>query len=95
MHTMTQRDFPISKAGKMLAAIIRDVEAGHPVRLTRLGRPVAALIPIREEDPEKTDFWEDLMSFRQIMVSEGVEISDSDFEGIRDTSPGREADIFS
>jgi hypothetical protein len=37
-----------------------------------------------------TDFWELLMAFRKEMAKEGIEITDSDFEGLRDPSLGRD-----
>ncbi len=90
----TQKEFSISEAEKRLSSIIHGVEAGCPVRLTRLGRPVVALIPIHEHEREKNDFWEELMSLRRITEHEGIEFYDSDFEGSRDASPGREVVRF-
>jgi hypothetical protein len=39
---------------------------------------------------KRRDFWEVLMAFRREIEKEGIEITDSDFEGLRDPSPGRE-----
>ena len=39
---------------------------------------------------KKEKFWSALTSFRKIIEKEGIEISDSDFEGLRDVSTGRE-----
>jgi prevent-host-death family protein len=89
-----QKEFSISEAKKNLSSVIRDVEAGYPVRLTRRGKPVAVLIPIDAYEPKKNGFWEDLMLLRQTIESEGIDISDSDFAGLRDLSPGREAERF-
>ncbi len=87
-----QKEFSISEAEKSLASIIHDVEAGYPVRLTRHGKAVVVLVSIHEYERDKTDFWNELMSLRRIIEHEGIEISDSDFEGLRDASPGREVD---
>jgi len=81
---MIQKEFSISEAHKQLPAIIQDVEDGASVRLTRRGKPFAVLIPIHEYDrlnlkKSDSDFWEELMAFRQIIEEEGIEISDSDF----------------
>ncbi len=40
----------------------------------------------------KDDLWTALTVFRQNTAKEGVEITDSDFEILRNTSAGREAD---
>ncbi len=94
---MIQKEFSISEASDHLSAIVQDVEDGASVRLTRRGKPFAVLIPIHEYDrlnlkKSESDFWDDLMAFRQIIEEEGIEISDSDFKGLRDMSLGREAD---
>ncbi len=34
------------------------------------------------------------LTYRQTIENKGVEISDSDFMGLRDISPGRETDSF-
>ncbi len=38
----------------------------------------------------RRDFWELVMAFRRKIEEEGIEIMDSDFEGLRDPSPGRD-----
>ncbi|MDM8524914.1 type II toxin-antitoxin system Phd/YefM family antitoxin [Desulfococcaceae bacterium HSG8] len=83
-----QKEFSISEAEKSLSSIIHDVEAGHRIRLTRQGRPVAVLIPVHKYERKKTGFWKELVLLRQTIEDEGIDISDSDFEGLRDLSPG-------
>lgn len=90
---MIQKEFSISEASDHLSAIVQDVEDGASVRLTRRGKPFAVLIPIHEYDrlnqkksESESGFWDELMAFRQTIEEEGIEISDSDFKGLRDTS---------
>jgi len=57
--------------------------------------PEELIIEILEEHLDcivykKDDFWTALMNFRQDMAREGVQITDSDFEMLRDNSSGRE-----
>ena len=91
---MIQKEFSVSEAQKILSSIIRDVEAGYPVRLTRRGKAVAVLVPVYQYERKKTGFCEELTALRQTIENEGIEISDSDFMGLRDISPGRETDSF-
>ncbi len=94
---MIQKEFSISEAHKQLPAIIHNVEGGASVRLTRRGKPFAVLVPIHEYDrlnlkKSESDFWDELMTFRQALEKEGIEITDSDFKGLRDRDPGRETE---
>lgn len=84
------KEISISEAKKNLSSIIHDVEAGYPVRLTKRGKAVAVLLPIHEYERKKSGFWEELMRLRQTIQHEGIEVSDSDFKGLRDISPGTE-----
>jgi prevent-host-death family protein len=91
---MMQIEISVSEVKKNFSSVIRDVEAGSPVRLTRRGKAVAVLIPFHDYENKKTGFWEELMMLRQTIENEGIDISDSDFAGLRDPSPGREAEPF-
>ncbi|WP_414736119.1 type II toxin-antitoxin system prevent-host-death family antitoxin [Desulfosarcina ovata] len=65
------------------------------VKLTRRGRPVAVLLSIKEYEKllhQNIGFWNALINFRK--QTGELEISDSDFEGLRDRSPGRTVDAF-
>jgi prevent-host-death family protein len=88
-----QKQFSIAEAKSRLTSIIHDVEDGPSVKLTRHGKPVAVLLSIQEYEllsRKKEKFWGALTSFRKIIEEEGIEMSDSDFEGLRDISAGRE-----
>ncbi|OPX40482.1 MAG: hypothetical protein B1H13_07335 [Desulfobacteraceae bacterium 4484_190.3] len=87
-----QKRFSIAETKNKLPSIIHDVEKGNSVELTRRGKPVAALLSIKEYERlcgKNQDFWSGLMAIRQVIENENIEISDLDFEGLRDPSTGR------
>ncbi len=92
-----EKQFSIAEAKSKLPAIIHSVEDGPSVKLTRHGKPVAVLLSIREYEQlakNKMGFWSALTEFRIILEKEGIKITDADFKDLRDSSPGRERDIF-
>ena len=91
-----KRQFSIAEAKDKLPSIIHQVEKGPSVKLTRRGEPVAVLLSVHEYeliDQKSRGFWNALMRFRQVMQDSSVEIADSDFEGLRDSSPGLEVQL--
>ena len=90
-----QKRFSIAEAKNKLPSIIHDVEKGNSVELTRRGKPVAALLSIKEYEQlcgKGQNFWSGLMAIRQVIEDENIEISDLDFAGLRDPSTGRKAE---
>ena len=90
------KQFSIADAKNKLSSIVRDVEAGNSLKITRHGKPIAVLLSIREYELLKTkkgNFWSKLMKFRQEMDREKVEITDADFMDLRDSFSGREVNI--
>ena len=90
-----QKEFSITEAKSKLHSLVHSIEEGPSVTLTRHGRPVAVLVSIREYERlnrKREGFWRALTAFRNAMEKESIEISDSDFETLRDTSPGREGE---
>ena len=88
-----QKQFSIAEAKNRLPAIIHDVEKGPCVELTRHGKPVAVLLSIQEYEElsrKYTGFWNAVSEFRRKAEDEAIEISDTDFKGLRDLSSGRE-----
>jgi antitoxin Phd len=91
-----KRQFSIAEAKNKLPSIIHQVEKGPSVELTRRGEPVAVLLSVHEYerlDQKTRGFWNALMTFRQVLQDEAVEITDLDFEGLRDSSAGREVEF--
>jgi antitoxin Phd len=88
-----KRHFSIAEAKNKLPSIIHQVEKGPSVKLTRRGEPVAVLLSVHEYelmDQKSGGFWNALVTFRQVMQDRSVQITDSDFKGLRDSSAGRE-----
>jgi antitoxin Phd len=91
-----ETQYTIAEAKNKLPSIIHSVEKGPPVKLTRYGRTVAVLLSINqfEKLSRGTEgYWEALESFRNRMKGEDIRIADSDFEGLRDDSSGREVEL--
>ena len=91
-----QKQYSIAEAKNKLPSIIHQVEKGPSVELTRRGKPVAVLSSMNEFERlnlSNAGFWNSLTSFRQMINSEGMVISDEDFEGLRDPSSGREVEL--
>ena len=91
------KQFSIAEAKGKLPSIIHSVEDGPYVQFTRHGKPVAVLLSIHEYEllvRKKKGFWRALMEFRNAIEKEGIKITDADFKGLRDTSFGRERELF-
>ena len=91
-----EAQYSIAEAKNKLPSIIHSVEKGAPVKLTRHGRPVAVLLSIRQYEGlsrEKVGYWDALKSLRNLMEVEGIQVSDADFEGLRDDSHGRDVEL--
>lgn len=89
-----ENQYTISEAKNSLPAIINSVEKGPSVKLTRRGRPVAVLLSIKEYEKlshKRVGFWDTLAALRK--QAGDIEISDKDFEGLRDCSSGREVEL--
>ncbi|MBW2339140.1 MAG: type II toxin-antitoxin system Phd/YefM family antitoxin [Deltaproteobacteria bacterium] len=91
-----QKQFSIAEAKNKLPSIIHYIEKGPCVELTRRGKRVAILLSIQEYERLSRNyagFWDALSAFRQNIHDEDIEISDLDFEGLRDTFTGREVEL--
>ncbi len=89
---MTQ--YSIAEAKNGLPQLVRKVEAGDDVQLTRRGKPVAVVVSTRRYQELKTDrpsFWESYQRFRQEHDLARLALdTDEIFGATRDPSPGRE-----
>ncbi len=87
------RQYSIAEARDHLPGLVRQVERGGPVELTRRGKPVAVLVSIEEyrrlaaNRPSKT-FMEAVEGFRRAPDFEPIDV-DAVFRDVRDQSPGR------
>jgi len=87
-----QKEFSIAEAKEKLPSLIHGVEAGTSVTLTRHGKPVAVLLSLQQFESlqkKKEGFWIALSAFRRVVEKADMDISDADFDGLRDRSSGR------
>ena len=88
--------FSIEEAKSRLPAIIHAVEKGSSIDLTRRGKSVAVLISVQEYKRLRgkyKNFWSASSELRRIIKNEAIDISDRDFQNLRDRGSGREIDI--
>ena len=96
LEALVQRDYSIAGAKDHLTEAVRAAERGDTVTLTRRGTPVAVLLSIdrfRRLEGARPDFWEAAREIHDRARGEGVVFDRSDFDGLRDISPGRDVDV--
>ena len=89
-------EISIAEAKNKLPSIIHRVEKGPYIKLTRRGKPVAILLSIKEFEwlsQKKTGLWKTLSKFREQVKEINADITDSEFEDLRDVDPGRKVEI--
>ncbi len=87
------RQYSIVEARDHFTSLVRKVEQGTAVELTRHGKPVAVLISMAEYQKlngERSSFWDALTRFRNSVDLQQLDIQPEIFENLRDSSPGRE-----
>lgn len=85
--------YTIAEAKNRLPSIIHSVEKGPSVKLTRRDWPVAVLLSLAEYERLNRKigkFWPALQAVRKKVETQGIEISDMDFDALRDKTPGRD-----
>ena len=85
------RQYSISEARNNLPNIVKDVEHGPSIELTRRGRPVAVLVSIdhfQRLNSKRHDLWTGIQDFRVGHNLSNLGI-DEVYADIRDRSPGR------
>jgi prevent-host-death family protein len=89
------KETSIRDAKTKLTSLVREVEKGRTVRLTRRGRPVAVLLSERQYErltgrASQREFLRFLQGWRREMIAKGVPFSsDEELEALRDRAPGR------
>jgi antitoxin Phd len=88
------KTYSIAEARDNFPGVVHEAEGGARVVLTRRGKPVAVLLGLDEYERTlkgRRDFWEAYEEFRREFDLEHLGIDpDEIFEGVRDTSPGRD-----
>lgn len=85
--------YSLLQAQEQLTKIIREVEDGTPVEITRDDKPVAIVISIEEYNRligVNSSFWKSLEKFYQEIDLEEADISAKIFDEVRDKGQGRE-----
>jgi prevent-host-death family protein len=87
--------YSIVEARNHFTALLRDAETSSAIEITRHGEPVAVIISWQEYQrlSAPKDFWETYNSFRQVFDFATLAIEPEIFEGLRDSSSGREVDL--
>ena len=89
------KSYSIAEARNHFTAIIRDAETSPAVEITRHGEPVAVIVSWREYQRLSAgkDFWSAYQSFRDVFDLSVLGIEPDTFDGVRDSSPGREVNL--
>jgi prevent-host-death family protein len=95
MYMNLRQRLSIAETRKSLAAVVRSVEEGTVVELTRRGKPVAVLLSAREFEGltrGSGDLWEALCGFRNHSDLKELRIVEV-YRDVRDRSPGRKVSV--
>jgi antitoxin Phd len=90
------KSFSIAEARHDLAALVHELEKKSVIELTRRGKPVALLISLREYRRLRataTNFWDSYSQFRERANLRALHIEPNVWQGVRDTSRGREVEF--
>jgi antitoxin (DNA-binding transcriptional repressor) of toxin-antitoxin stability system len=86
---MINKQYSITQVPNYWTDIMKRVEQGDSIQLTRNSEVIAMLIPALDKAGPKQNFWQTLQRFRQQI--DIAELYDEDiFSDVRDHSPGRE-----
>ena len=87
------RSVSVAEAKNNLPSLLREVEQGSIVEITRYGKTVAMVLPERDYRRMAEGgqgFWASLGKVRNIISSEGIVIDENDLGNLRDSLPGRD-----
>ncbi len=86
--------YTIAEARDRFASLVHDAEEVPAIELTRRGKPVAVLVSYgryRQLTEARRGLWGEYLRFRERVDLAGWDFSDDVFEGLRDSSPGRDS----
>lgn len=89
---VVSKRYSIAEARSNLPSIVDQVEAGHEVELTRRGKPVAAVVSLRELERlrgQRVSFAAAYRRFRKAYPPSEVGLTAAELASMRDPSLGR------
>ncbi len=95
VYMKRQTRLSIAETRRNLAAVVRSVERGDVVQVTRRGEPVAVLLSARDYEGltgGSADLWEAIRAFRESANLGKLHLDDV-YRDIRDRSPGRKVRV--
>ena len=85
--------FSIAEARSQLPRLLREVETGHAVEITRRGKPVAVVVSAAEFErlrEARPGLWDAISAFRIDHDVARKGLDRKDLSALRDRSPGRD-----
>jgi len=86
----------VAEARQHFARLIKRAQQGKAIEITRRGEPVAVLISAAEYSAitgERPSFIDAAKQVRERLGVDSLNIGDSDFDGLREQSPGRDVSL--
>jgi prevent-host-death family protein len=93
---MASSKVSVAEARQHFARLIKRAEQGKAIEITRRGEPVAVLVSAAEYSAitgDRPSFMDATAQIRERLDVDSLGIGDSDFEGLREESPGRDVSL--
>ena len=93
---MASSKVSVAEARQNFARLIKRAEQGKAIEITRRGEPVAVLVSAAEYSAmtgDRPSFMNATAQIRKRLDVDSLNIGDSDFEGLREESPGRDVSL--
>ena len=90
------RRYSIAEARQDLPRLVRRVEGGRPLEITRRGKPVAVLMSAADYlrlAGEGPSFAAAVRALRKRFAVEALGIGDEEFRALREAAPGRKMEL--
>ena len=93
---MASSKVSVAEARQHFARLIKRAQQGKAIEITRRGEPVAVLVSAAEYSAitgDRPSFIDATAQIRERLDVDSLNIGDSDFEGLREESPGRDVSL--
>ena len=93
---MASSKVSVAEARQHFARLIKRAQQGNAIEITRRGEPVAVLVSAAEYSAitgDRPSFMDATAQIRERLDVDSLNIGDSDFEGLREESPGRDVSL--